>query len=88
MIALGVWHLQRDFEGLSASGLTADFVGTDFGLEKIRNIYSTLLPCLTLLLSTLLKVQNDYEKKKGVEKIRKEVMAAKVCFLTAPPIPC
>jgi len=77
-----------DFLHLSASGLTADFVGTDFGLEKIKNIYSTLLPCLTLLLSTLLTAQNDYEKKKGVEKIGKEVMAAKVCFLSHPLILC
>ena len=77
-----------DFLRLSASGLTADFVGTDFGLEKIKNIYSTLMPCLTLLLSTLLKAQNDYEKKKGVEKIGKDVMAAKVRFPSLPSILC
>jgi hypothetical protein len=78
----------NDFLRLSASELTADFVGTDFGLEKIKKIYSTFLPCLTLLLSTLLMAQNDYEKKKGVEKIGKEVMAAKACFPSPPPIPC
>ena len=70
----------HNFLRLSASGLTADFVDTDFGLEKIKRIYSTFLPCLTLLLSTLLMAQNDYEKKKGVEKIGKQVMAPKVHF--------
>ena len=77
---------RNDFLRLSASGLTADFVDTDFGLEKIKNIYSTFLPCLTLLLSTLLMAQNDYEKKKGVEKIGKEVMAAKASLPSPSPI--
>ena len=50
-----------------------------FGLQKIKKIYNTLLPCLTLLLSTLLTAQNDYERKNGTEKIGKHDMATKVC---------
>lgn len=63
---------------LSASGLNAELINSDFGLEKIRTTYNTLLPCLTLLLTILLTAQNDYERKRGVEKIGKHDMAAKV----------
>jgi len=63
---------------LAASGLNADLVNSNFGLENIKKTYDTLLPCLTFLLSTLLTAQNDYERKKGAEKIGKHDMAAKV----------
>ena len=43
------------------SGLNAELINSDFGLEKIRMTYNTLLPCLTLLLTILLTAQNDYE---------------------------
>ncbi|KAF8156595.1 hypothetical protein B0H34DRAFT_675048 [Crassisporium funariophilum] len=50
-------------------------------LEKIRGTYNTLLPCLNLLLSTLLTAQNDYEKKKGVKNLGKHDMAGKIVFV-------
>jgi hypothetical protein len=49
-------------------------------LKQIQDLCCTLLPCLTLLLSTLLKASNDYELKKGVEKRGKDDMAAKTCI--------
>lgn len=64
---------------LSTSGLSAELISSDLGLEKIRTTYNTLLPCLTLLLSTLLTAQNDYERKNAIEKKGKHDMAAKVC---------
>ena len=62
----------------SSSGFNAELVDSKLGLEKIKKTYDSLLPCLTLLLSMLLTAQNDYERKKGAEKIGKYDMAAKV----------
>jgi len=69
---------------LSALGLNAELVNSNFGLEKIRTTYNTLLPCLTILLTILLTAQNNYEQKKGVEKIGKHDMATKVDILPFP----
>ena len=69
----------------SSSGFNAELVNSKFGLEKIKKTYDTLLPCLTLLLSMLLTAQNDYERKKGAEKIGKHHMAAKVLHIPALP---
>ena len=53
---------------LSSSGLDIPYLTTDFGLQKIQEIYSQLLPCLSILLITLLTAPNDYEKRKGAGK--------------------
>ena len=72
---------------LSSSGLDIPYLTTDFGLKKIQNVYSKLLPCLSVLLITLLTAPNDYEKRKGAGKIGKDTNAARVslhfnsCFL-------
>jgi len=71
---------------LAASGLNANLVNSNFGLENIKKTYDTLLPCLIFLLSTLLTAQNDYERKKGAEKIGKHDMAVKVHSLAFPLI--
>ena len=63
---------------LSSSGLDTPYLTTDFGLKKIQNIYSQLLPCLSILLITLLTAPNDYEKHKGAGKIGKDTNAAQV----------
>ncbi|KAF8164700.1 hypothetical protein B0H34DRAFT_670727 [Crassisporium funariophilum] len=63
---------------LSALGINAEHINSEFGLQKIKKTYDTLLPCLTLLLSTLLTAQNNYERKNDTEKIGKHDMAAKV----------
>ena len=63
---------------LSSSGLDIPYLTTDFGLKKIQDIYSQLLPCLSVLLITLLTAPNDYEKRKGVGKIGKDTNAARV----------
>ena len=63
---------------LSSSGLDIPYLTTDFGLKQIQDIYSELLPCLSVLLITLLTAPNDYEKRKGSGKIGKEIMAARV----------
>ena len=67
---------------LSSSGLNIPYLTTDFGLKKIQNIYSQLLPCLSVLLIILLTAPNDYEKRKGAGKIGKDANAARVsqCF--------
>ena len=67
---------------LSSSGLDILYLTTDFGLKKIQNIYSQLLPCLSVLLIILLTAPNDYEKCKGAGKIGKDANAARVsqCF--------
>ncbi|CAA7263909.1 unnamed protein product [Cyclocybe aegerita] len=63
---------------LSASGLDIPYLTTNFGLNKIQKTYSQLLPCLTLLLTTLLTAENDYERWKGSPKHRKQEMADKI----------
>ncbi|KAF8871852.1 hypothetical protein CPB84DRAFT_1854765 [Gymnopilus junonius] len=63
---------------LSASGLNSRHVDMNFGLEHLKTVYCMFMPCLTLLLTTILTAENDYERKKGVEKRGKENMAAKI----------
>ena len=63
---------------LSSSGLDIPYLTTDFGLKQIQNIYSQLLPCLSILLIMLLTAPNDYEKRKGAGKVGKDANAARV----------
>ena len=72
---------------LSSSGLNIPYLTTDFGLKQIQDIYSQLLPCLSLLLITLLTALNDYEKRKGSGKVGKEIIAARVSFGSNPYSP-
>ena len=67
-----VYHDKGLCLAASSSGFNAELVDSKCGLEKIKKTYDTLLPCLTLLLSMLLTAQNDYERKKGTEKIGKD----------------
>ena len=58
--------------------LNIPYLTTEFGLKKILVLYQTVLPCLWLLLSTILAAQNDYEKQMGREKEGKEEMIPRV----------
>lgn len=68
---------------LSSSGVNIPYLTTDFGLKQIQDIYSELLPCLSVLLIMLLTAQNDYEKRKGSGKVGKDINAARVSPITA-----
>jgi hypothetical protein len=57
---------------ISSLKLNIPYLTTEFGLKKILVLYQTVLPCLWLLLLTILAAQNDYEKKMGREKGGKE----------------
>jgi len=72
---------------LSSSGLNIPYLTTDFGLKQIQDIYSQILPCLSVLLITLLTAPNDYEKRKGSGKVGKEIIATRVSFSSdlSPP---
>jgi hypothetical protein len=63
---------------ISSSKLDIPYLTTEFGLKKMLVLYQTVLPCLWLLLSTILAAQNDYEKKTGREKEGKEEMIPRV----------
>ncbi|KAF8984622.1 hypothetical protein BDQ17DRAFT_1336157 [Cyathus striatus] len=63
---------------LSAAGITVPFLTSDFGLDQIKCSYDTLLPCFTILLSSVITATNDYEHKKNTEKIGKDVMAIRI----------
>jgi len=63
---------------VSSSGLDIPYLTSDFGLKKMQDIYTALLPCLTFLLYALLTAQNDYERRKGKDKVGKDKMAWKV----------
>ena len=65
---------------LSGSKLNTPYLTTDFGLKKVQETYKTHLPCLYLLLFSLLTAKNDYEKFKNTTKIGKDVMAGKVGY--------
>ncbi|KAG6835249.1 hypothetical protein H0H93_003482 [Arthromyces matolae] len=66
---------------LSSSGISIPYLTTNFGLSKIHQTYTQLLPCLTLLLTTLITAPNDYERFKHVEKEGKEQMASKIVLV-------
>lgn len=57
---------------LTSSKVDTAYLSTDFALSKLANIYQTLLPCLWLLLMTLLSAPNEYERKKQREKRQKD----------------
>lgn len=63
---------------ISSTGLNIPFLTTEFGLNKIQKTYTSLLPCLYLLLTMLLSAENDYERKIGRGKKGKVEMVPKV----------
>ena len=63
---------------LSTSDLELAYDTPDFGLQKLQDLYLSLLPCLSYLLHALLTAQNDYERWNKREKIGKDDMALKV----------
>jgi hypothetical protein len=65
---------------LSGSRLSTPYLTTDFGLKKVQETYKSLLPCLYLLLFSILTAKNDYETFKNTTKIGKDVMAGKVRY--------
>lgn len=65
---------------VSSSGLTIPFLTNNFGLTSIWAVYKTLLPCLILVLTTLLTALNNYERKHSREKFSKDDMARQVSF--------
>lgn len=65
---------------LPASKVETSYLSTDFALSKLATIYQTMLPCLWLLLMTLLTAPNDYERKHGKEKKGKDTRFPPVSF--------
>lgn len=65
-----------------ATEATIPRLTSDFGLKRVATIYQTLLPCMWLLLITLMTATNTYEQKFHREKLNKEVRATQVCSST------
>ncbi|KAJ3513287.1 hypothetical protein NMY22_g15085 [Coprinellus aureogranulatus] len=63
---------------LPVEELTIPYLTTDFGLNTVRSFYANVLPCLSLLLMTLLTAPNDYEAKKKKEKKDKDIRAQRI----------
>jgi hypothetical protein len=66
---------------ISSSQLDIPYLTTECGLKKMASMYQTTLPCLWLLLSTILAAPNDYEKEQSKEKEGKEEMILRVCIV-------
>ncbi|KII93848.1 hypothetical protein PLICRDRAFT_171553 [Plicaturopsis crispa FD-325 SS-3] len=68
----------KDALCLSSSDIDVQFLTADFGLNKIMDVYHTLLPCLWFLLAALLTAPNDYERWNGRKKQGKEEMVPRL----------
>ncbi|KAJ2911518.1 hypothetical protein MD484_g8897, partial [Candolleomyces efflorescens] len=56
---------------LPSEKVTIPYLTSDFGLTKIQSIYSTVLPCLSMLLMALLTAENDSERRRKKAKVGK-----------------
>lgn len=63
---------------LPSTETTIPRLTTDFGLNRLTAIYQTLLPCMWMLLVTLMTATNTYEQKFHREKLNKDARAAQV----------
>ncbi|KAH9917480.1 uncharacterized protein B0H18DRAFT_958331 [Fomitopsis serialis] len=57
---------------LASTKVDTAYLSTDFALSKLAAMYQAMLPCMWLLLMTVLTATNDYERKKKKEKRDKD----------------
>ena len=58
---------------------TEDF-RADFAFLSMAELCQSIMPCLWALLMALVIAENDYERKKSLVKVGKELRARKVCI--------
>lgn len=67
----------KDLQVASAD-IDIDRLTSNTALHQIKNVYQAVLPCLWLFLFAILTADNNYEKKKRVQKKNKEQIAERV----------
>ncbi|KAF5334932.1 hypothetical protein D9611_010044 [Ephemerocybe angulata] len=66
---------------LPALSITISRLANNFGLETVQSIYLSTLPCLALLLTSIMTAPNNYERWNHVEKEGKHDRAAKAMVI-------
>lgn len=69
--------MSKDLQVVSTD-IDINHLSNNTTLHKIESVYRTVLPCLWLFLLTILTSDNNYEKKKRVQKKNKEQIAERV----------
>ncbi|KAI1791172.1 hypothetical protein LXA43DRAFT_1142675 [Ganoderma leucocontextum] len=66
---------------LSSTGVDIESLTVNLALRQLAETFQRLLPCLWLLLTTLLMATNTYERKNKKEKIGKADTATRICVV-------